>query len=226
MDKKVLYKISYGLYVISSKSNKKFNGQIANTLFQITSEPLQVAVSINKSNLTHEFIKESRLFGASILSSKTPLKFIGLFGFKSGKDIDKFADVEYKIGEKGIPIVTENSIGYIEVEVKKSLDAGTHTIFVGEVVEGEILKEDEPLTYAYYHEVKRGVTPKKAPTYREEKEQEKMQKYRCIVCGYIYDPQKGDPESDIKPGTAFEKLPDSWVCPICGVGKDRFEEFR
>ena len=101
-----------------------------------------------------------------------------------------------------------------------------HHHFICEVVEGEILKEDEPLTYAYYHEVKRGVTPKKAPTYREEKEQEKMQKYRCIVCGYIYDPQKGDPESDIKPGTAFEKLPDSWVCPICGVGKDRFEEFR
>ena len=225
MDKKVLYKISYGLYVISSKSNGKFNGQIANTLFQITSEPPTVAVSINKSNLTHEFIKESRLFGASILSNKTPLKFIGLFGFKSGRDVDKFADVGYEIGVKGIPIVTENSIGYIEVEVKKSLDVATHTIFAGEVVGGEILKEDEPLTYAYYHEIKRGVTPKTAPTYIGEKKEEKVQKYRCTVCGYIYDPEKGDPESGIKPGTSFEKLPDDWVCPICGAGKDVFEEF-
>jgi len=225
MDKKVLYKISYGLYVISSKSNGKFNGQIANTLFQITSEPPTVAVSINKSNLTHEFIKESRLFGASILSNKTPLKFIGLFGFKSGRDVDKFADVGYEIGVKGIPIVTENSIGYIEVEVKKSLDVATHTIFAGEVVGGEILKEDEPLTYAYYHEIKRGVTPKTAPTYIGEKKEEKMQKHRCTVCGYIYDPEKGDPESGIKPGTSFEKLPDDWVCPICGAGKDMFEEF-
>jgi len=226
MDKKVLYKISYGIYVISSKNKGKFNGQIANTLFQITSSPPTVAVSINKSNLTHAFIRESGLFGASILSNKTPLRFIGLFGFKSGRDVDKFANVDYKIGKRDVPIVTENSIGYIEVEVKKSLDVGTHTIFVGEVVEGEVLKEEEPLTYAYYHEIKRGVTPKAAPTYRGEEKEEKMKKYRCTVCGYIYDPQKGDPESDIKPGTPFEKLPDDWVCPVCGAGKDMFEEFR
>ena len=79
---------------------------------------------------------------------------------------------------------------------------------------------------AYYHEIKRGVTPKAAPTYRGEEKEEKMKKYRCTVCGYIYDPQKGDPESDIKPGTPFEKLPDDWVCPVCGAGKDMFEEFR
>jgi len=228
MDKKVFYKISYGVYLISSKKNGRFNGQIANTVFQITSDPPTIAVSINKQNLTHQFISESNLFAVSILSRETPLKFIGLFGFKSGKDTDKFANVGYKIGEKGVPVVTENSIGYIEVEVKKSLDAGTHTIFVGEVVGGEVLKEDEPLTYAYYHQIKRGVTPRKAPTYIEEKEEErkKMQKYRCTVCGYIYDPQKGDPESGIKPGTSFENLPDDWVCPICGAGKDMFEVYE
>jgi len=99
---------------------------------------------------------------------------------------------------------------------------------VGEVVGGEVLKEDEPLTYAYYHQIKRGVTPRKAPTYIEEKEEErkKMQKYRCTVCGYIYDPQKGDPESGVKPGTSFENLPDDWVCPICGAGKDMFEVYE
>ena len=227
MDKKVLYKISYGLYVISSKSNKKFNGQIANTLFQITSEPLQVAVSINKSNLTHEFIKESKVFAVSILSKETPMRFIGHFGFKSGRDTDKFKDVKYKSGITGAPVVLEYTIAYLETEVTNMVDVGTHTIFIGKVVDAEILGTGEPMTYAYYHEVKKGKSPKTAPTYIKEenkKETKGVKKYRCKVCGYVYDPEKGDPDSGIVPGTPFDKLPDDWVCPICGAGKEEFEE--
>jgi len=230
MNPKTFHKISYGLYVISSKKEEKFNGQIANTVFQITSEPPVVAVSINKQNLTHRFIQESKKFTVSILSKKTPLKFIGLFGFQSGKSINKFANVNYKISKIGVPVVIDNSLGYLEAEVINTLDVGTHTVFIGKVVDAEILKDNEPLTYAYYHMVKRGLTPKTAPTYIEKKikekkeETKKMEKYRCTVCGYVYDPEKGDPDSGIKVGTPFEKLPDDWVCPVCGASKEMFEK--
>jgi len=117
------------------------------------------------------------------------------------------------------------------------MDAGTHTLFVGKVVGAENIKKAKPLTYDYYHQVKRGVSPKTAPTYipkegklekeineeKKGKESEKMIKYECTVCGYIYEPEKGDPESGVNPGTPFEDLPDDWECPICGVGKDDFE---
>lgn len=227
MNPKALHKISYGLYVISSKRGDKFNGQIANTVFQITSEPPTIAVSINKQNLTHEYIQESKVFTVSILSKETPMKFIGRFGFKSGKELDKFKNVNYKVGVTGAPLVLENIVGYLEAEVTKSLDAGTHTVFIGKIVDAEIIKDGEPMTYAYYHEIKKGTAPKTAPTYIKEenrKEGSKMEKYKCTVCGYVYDPEKGDPDSGIKPGTLFEELPDDWVCPVCGVGKDKFEK--
>lgn len=227
MNNKTLHKISYGLYIISSKKGKKFNGQIANTVFQVCSEPPVIAVCINKENLTHEFIKESGVYTVSILSENTPMRFIGLFGFKSGTDIDKFKGVDYKVGVTGAPVVLDNSIGFLEAEVMSSADVITHTVFFGKVVEADILNDKEPMTYAYYHTVKRGKAPKTAPTYIKEekqKEVEKMEKYVCKVCGYIYDPEKGDPDSGIKPGTPFEELPDDWVCPVCGVGKDEFEK--
>ncbi|NOX96635.1 MAG: flavin reductase [Nitrospirae bacterium] len=165
MSRKVFHKISYGLYVIGSKKGKKFNGQIANTVFQITSEPPTIAVSICKQNLTHEFIQESKVFSISILSRETPMRFIGHFGFKCGRDLDKFKEVEHKVGLSGVPIVLENAIGCLEVEVTGSVDAGTHTVFIGKVVYTEIINDEEPMTYACYHEVKGGKAPKTAPTY-------------------------------------------------------------
>ena len=227
MDLKALRKIGYGLYIVSSKKGDRFNGQIANTVFQVTSEPPAMAVCLNKQNLTNEFIKESGVFTVSILSKETPMKLIGHFGFKSGREIDKFKNVKYKVGVTGAPIVLENTIGYLEVEVINSLDVGTHTVFFGKIIDAEIIKEGEPMTYAYYHEVKKGKSPKTAPTYikeEEPKEVKKMEKYVCTVCGYVYDPEEGDPDSGIKPGTPFEELPDDWVCPICGAGKDDFEK--
>ncbi len=227
MNPKTLHKIGYGLYVISSKKADRFNGQIANTVFQVTAEPPTVAVSINKQNFTHEFIQASKVFTISILSKETPMKFIGHFGFKCGRDIAKFKDVDYKVGITGAPIVLENSVGYLEAEVINSMDMGTHTVFIGKAVDAQIIKDEEPMTYAYYHDIKRGTAPKTAPTYIKEEDRKevvkKMEKYRCTVCGYIYDPEKGDPDSGIKPGTPFEKLPDDWVCPVCGASQDQFE---
>ncbi len=231
MDMKTLYKISYGMYVISSKKGNKFNGQIANTVMQVTADPPQVLVCINKENLTHQYIQESGVFSVSILDQNTPMKFIGHFGFKSGREFNKFREIDYKIGKTGIPVVTSNTLGYLECEVAMSMDAGTHTAFVGRIVEAQTLEEGKPLTYAYFHQIKGGKSPEKAPTYiknekKEVKEEMKMEKYVCTVCGYIYDPEKGDPDSGIKPGTPFEEIPDDWVCPICGVAKDSFEKSK
>ena len=231
MDLKALYLCSYGLYVIASRRGDKLNGQIANTVFQVTAEPPTVAVSINKENLTHQYISESKAFTASIISTEAPMTFIGKWGFKSGRDIDKFADSNHRPGTTGAPIVLDYAVAYIEVSVLKTLDVGTHTLFVGKVVDCNILKAGEPMTYAFYHQVKKGKTPKRAATFQAESERKESPKdegkranrYRCLVCGYIYDPDKGDPDSGVPPGTAFEDIPGDWVCPVCGAGRDQFE---
>lgn len=226
MDIKTLGKISYGLYIVSSMKDKKFNGQIANTVMQVTSEPPMIVVCINKENLTHEYINTSKVFTVSILAKETPLKFIGLFGFRSGREIDKFKEVKFKCGKTGAPIVLDYSVGFIEAEVVDKFNSKTHTLFLGKIIDAEILGDEDPLTYSYYHLVKKGKTSKKAPTYRKEEVTKggKMTKYRCTVCGYIYDPEVGDPDAQVDPGTPFEDLPDNWVCPVCGADKSQFEE--
>jgi flavin reductase (DIM6/NTAB) family NADH-FMN oxidoreductase RutF len=166
---KALYKLGYGLYVVCSRKGDRLNGQIGNTVFQVCSEPPTIAVAINRNNLTHEFITQSKVFTVSVLSQDTPLSFIGHFGFRSGRDIDKLEGINYKIGEAQAPVVTDNTLAYLEAKVIKQVDVGTHTIFIGELVGADVLKEGEPMTYAYYHQVKRGTTPKTAPLYIEEK---------------------------------------------------------
>lgn len=168
MDLTALFKINYGLYIISSKKGDRFNGQIANALMQVTSEPPKVAVCLNKANLTHEFVEESKVFTVSILSKETPLTFIGQFGFKSGRDIDKFKDINFEIGVSGAPIVKDYSVAFIECKVLDKFDVGTHTIFIGEVINCGNFSDDEPMTYAYYHEVKKGKASKNAPTFIKE----------------------------------------------------------
>jgi flavin reductase (DIM6/NTAB) family NADH-FMN oxidoreductase RutF/rubredoxin len=225
MNLKALYKLGYGLYIVCSKKEDRLNGQIANTVFQITSEPPTIAVSINKNNLTHEFLKESKVMTVSVISRDAPLSFIGHFGFKSGRDMDKLKGISYKIGETKSPVITENTLAYLEAKVVQEVDVGTHTIFIGELVAADVIKEGEPMTYAYYHQVKRGTTPKTAASYIEDRKEAKpkMAKYQCSVCGYIYDPELGDPDGGIKPGTPFEEIPDDWVCPVCGASKSDFE---
>jgi len=225
---KALHKLSYGLYIVTSTKENRLNGQIANSVFQITSEPPTIAVSINKNNLTWEFIKESGVFAVSVLCEDTPLSFIGHFGFKSGRDADKFKGFHYKIGQTQAPVVLDNTVSYIEAKVTKEMDVGTHTIFVGEIIDADILNEKTCMTYDYYQQVKRGTTPRTAPSYIEEKKEAmpKMDKYKCSVCGWIYDPELGDQDGGIPPGTPFEKLPDDWICPVCGAAKDQFEKME
>ena len=152
------------------------------------------------------------------------MKFIGTFGFKSGRDTDKFAGVNYKKGITNCPIILDHTIAFLEAKVIDHLDVHTHTIFVGQLVDAGIIKQAEPLTYDYYHKVLHGFTPKAASSYIAETKEEKpkMDQYQCTVCGYIYDPEKGDPDGGIKPGTKFEDIPNDWVCPVCGASKDKF----
>ncbi len=226
MNPKALQKLGYGLYVVCSKKDDKFNGQIANTLFQVSSKPPVIAVAINRQNLTHEFISKSKVFTGSILSQETPLPFIGNFGFKSGRTFDKLKGVQYKLGETSVPIVLDHTLAYLEARVLSQIELGTHTVFLGGVVGGDVVKDGDPMTYAYYHQVKRGTTPKTAPSYVEEMKgvASSAIKYKCNVCGYIYDPEKGDPDGGIKNGTPFEAIPDGWACPVCGAAKEMFEK--
>lgn len=228
MDRSALAKISSGVYIVASVKDGKYNGQIINSLFRVTAKPLTVAVSINKENLTCDYIRASRVFSVSLLAINAPQTFIGLFGFKSGRDVDKFAGIGYRTGVTGAPIITDHSVAYLDANVLQELDCGTHIIFVAELVDFDNLGDGPALTYDYYSNVMKGKSSRNAPTYTP-KEEEKPRtaggmKYTCNICGYTYDPAVGDPEHGIPPGTAFEDLPADWSCPICGADKTQFEK--
>lgn len=231
LDLESLFNLSYGMCIISSKRGNDFNGCIVNTAFQITPEPPMIAVSVNRQNLTYEYITKSKVFVISILAEAAPLKFIGKFGFRTGRDTDKFKEVNYKPGITQAPIVLDNTVGFIEAEVVNAIDVETHTLFIARIIACETIDENKtPMTYNYYRDTKGGRTPRTAATYIKKKPKAKsvngakdMKKYKCNLCGYIYDPTAGDPDNGVAGGTAFEDLPDDWVCPECGAGKEEFE---
>lgn len=165
IDRRAFKDLSYGLYIVTSRDQDKLNGQIANTALQVTSDPPRIAVIINKKNLTHEMITNSRSFAVAVLEEATPLTFIGPFGFRSGREIDKFAKVQYKEGVTGCPLVLEHALSVVEARVFDHIDLGTHTIFIGDVVNSEVLQDGRPLTYQYYHEHLKGKSPPAAPTF-------------------------------------------------------------
>lgn len=164
-DRRAFRDLSYGLYIITSRDGDRLNGQIVNTVIQVTSDPPRVAVIVNKQNLTHEFISKSGLFGVSVLDESAPMTFMGLFGFRSGRDVDKLSQVQFKIGVTGCPLVLDHALSVLEAKVIDQIDLGTHTIFIGDTVNAEVLKEGRPLTYRYYHEFLKGKAPATAPTY-------------------------------------------------------------
>jgi ferric-chelate reductase [NAD(P)H] len=165
LERRVFRDLSYGLYIVTSRDEDRLNGQIVNTVIQVTSDPARVAVIINKKNLTHEYITKSKVFAVSVLEETAPMKFFGPFGFRSGRDFDKLSKVQFKVGVTGCPLVTEHTLSVLEARVKDTVDLGTHTIFMGDAVGSEILKEGRPLTYRYYHEQLKGKPSKNAPTY-------------------------------------------------------------
>lgn len=152
--------ITYGLYIVTTSDGKMKNGMIVNTVFQVTAQPPQVAISVNKQSLTHEILRRSGHFAVMSLAQSATLPFIGIFGFRSGRTFDKFAKVPFTTEKTGCPIVTEHALSFIEARVQQTVDVGTHTIFVGEVIHAGVLNPTEkPLTYDYYHHVIKGKVP-------------------------------------------------------------------
>ena len=216
-----LFKISYGLYIVSSGNEKKGNGFISNTFFQVTSDPPKFASCCNKDNYTASLIRESGAFSVSVIHKDTDPDLIGRFGYKSGKDTDKLSGLKIKYGETGVPIVLNDSIAFLECKVVQTIDVGTHFLFIGELVQSEIIDDSkEALTYLHYRQIRKGVAPKNAPTYIDKlklgssSEISTIKKYQCTACGYIYD----EADEDI----LFADLPEDWVCPICGSEKSDF----
>ncbi len=216
-----LYKISYGLYIVSSGSKDYGNGFISNTVFQVTADPPRFAACCNKDNHTASVIVSAGSFSVSILHTQTAPGIFGTFGFKSGKNMNKMEGMEIRYGETGVPIILNDAIAYLECKLVESYDVGTHLMFLGELVSADMLDpEKEPLAYSFYRQVKKGVAPKNAPTYIDPAKLKKkvvdqaFLKWECAACGYIYDEEKE--------GTRFEQLPENWVCPVCGSEKEDF----
>lgn len=210
INKNTFRHLSYGVYVVSALDRERPTGCIANSVMQITSSPATFAVSMNHDNYTNSCIEKTGKFAVSILTEQSSPSIIGTFGFQSGKEVDKFADIDTIVSE-GLHIVRD-ACGYIVCKVIDKLETSTHTIFLGEAIAAEEIKTERPMTYAYYHQVVKGKSPKNAPTYVEEKEEVKREgKWVCSVCGYEY---KGE--------LPFEEVPEEFVCPLCKQPKSKF----
>lgn len=213
IDKKVFRNISYGMYLVTTNNNK-INGCIINTLTQITSENPLISISLNKNNYTNEELKNSKRFAVSIISTDTDNEIIANFGYKTGKEVDKFENITYE-EISNLPVITDKMTAYLICEVTNIIDCETHDVFIARVVEAKQLSTTEPMTYKYYHEVRKGTSPKNAPTFIEEVKEDA---YRCPICGYIHDNAK----EDVK----FEDLNENWVCPLCKAPKKLFEKIN
>ena len=158
--------LSYGVYIISTWDDGRATGCTANSAMQITSDPATIAVSINHSNYTNQCIEKTGKFAISILGEHSDPFIIGNFGFRSGRDTDKFEKVDHQV--KGYLPVVSDACAYIVCEVVNKMETDTHTVFLGKVVDCDVLKTDDAMTYAYYHKVIKGTSPKAAPTYLPE----------------------------------------------------------
>lgn len=206
-NKNVLWDFTYGVYIVSSFDEKRPTGCIANSVAQVTNT--KIMASINHSNYTNSVIKKSGHFAISILSEKSDPNLISVFGFTSGENKNKFDGIKYEIKDN-LPVVSD-SIGYIILKTTDIIELDTHSVFIGEIVSGDIIKDGIPMTYKYYHDVIKGRAPKNAPTYIEEEAKEGVIQYRCKICGYIYN---GD----------IEKEPPNYICPVCKQPKSVFEK--
>ncbi len=198
MDTKALFKIGYGLYALTAKDEKD-NGCIINTVMQVTSNPLQIAIAVNKRNYTNEMIQKTRKFNLSILSEKADFSIYEHFGYKSGRDTDKFATFyDTKRSPNGLLYITKGTNAYMSAYVQHEMDLGTHSLFIGQLVASESLSDDKSATYDYYQN---NVKPKPENTAK--------QGWRCKICGYIYEE---------------EDLPADYICPVCKHGAVDFEK--
>ena len=198
-----LAKISYGLYVLTAREGDKDNGCIVNVANQLTDTPLQMMISVNKHNLTHDMILHTGLFNVSMLTEHTPMKVIEHFGFQSGRDVNKFEQCEVEMrSSNGLLYVPRYTNAYISGKVSQMVDLGTHTLFIAEITESVLLNSDPSLTYEYYHQ---NIKPK--PAAMATPTGDGKTRWVCQTCGYVYE---GD------------EMPDDFICPWCKHGKADF----
>ena len=202
MDKKAMYKLSYGLFVLTAREGEKDNGCIINTAIQAASSPNQMSICVNKANYTHDMISRTGVFTVSVLSQSVTFDLFRHFGFQSGKDTDKFADFDACArGENGLLYVTKGTNAFISVKVDKTEDLGSHTMFIGEITDMEVLSQEPSVTYEYYMA---NIKPKpEAPA------EEGKTVWRCTICGYEYE---------------GEELPEDFICPLCKHPASDFEK--
>ena len=253
MDMKVMNKITYGLYVLTARCGNQFNGCIINTLAQVTTSPNRVSVTVNKGNFTEYMIRTSGRFNVSMIDESADFSLFTHFGFQSGRWGNKFYDYALKKAENGLPIIEKGACAYISCEVVQTVDLGTHTMFIADVADGEVISDKAPMTYAYYHA---NVKPKPAAASGGST----GERWVCNICGYIYEGHLPDdfvcplckhgaadftrmdggaeekPSDAASADVADEKwvcevcgyvyegaLPEDYVCPVCGVGADQFK---
>ena len=200
IDSKALFNIGYGLYVVTTNNGKKDNGCIVNTVSQLTSSPERVAVTINKANYTHDTVKETGVLNVNCLSVDAPFKVFEAFGFKSGRDTDKFADCTPERSENGLAVLPKYINAFMSLKVEDYVDLGTHGMFICSLTEAKVVSDKETMSYTYYH---KNVKPKPKT--------EAVKGYLCTICGYVHD----EPT-----------IPDDFECPLCHHGREVFEEIK
>lgn len=200
VDANALFKLSYGLYVLTAKDGEQQNGCIINTVTQLTDTPKRFTIAVNKQNLTHDMILKTGQFNVSVLTESVPFKVFQHFGFQSGRDVNKFEGYEdAALSANGIAYISKNTNAFISGQVIDAQDYGTHTLFIADITQAQILTEDPSVTYSYYFE---HVKPKPQPVEEDKKG------FVCKICGYVYE---GD------------ELPEDFICPLCKHGVEDFE---
>ena len=199
MDTKALFKIGYGLYILTANDGEKDNGCIINTVMQVTSDPCQIAIAVNKLNYTNQMIQKTKKFNISVLSENANFDVFRHFGFQSGANVNKFENyTDTKRSPNGILYITKNTNAFMSAYVKQEIDLGSHTMFIAQLVAAEVLTDTPTVTYEYYQ---KNIKPKPQET--------KKSGWRCKICGYIYE---------------GEELPPDFICPLCKHGAADFEK--
>ena len=201
-DQKAMYALSYGLFVLTAREGDKDNGCIINTATQVTTTPNRLTIAVNKSNYTHDMVLRDGRFNLSILSEQAPFSLFQQFGFSSGRDTDKLAGFPDAVrGENGLFYITQGVNAYLSCRTESTLDLGTHTLFLADVLDGDVLSTDPSATYTYYQS---HIKPKP-----EKPKAAGKTVWRCVVCGYIYE---------------GEELPADFICPLCKHPASDFEK--
>ena len=200
MNNAAMFKLTYGLFVLTAKDGDKDNGCIINTAMQVTAEPNRIIIVVNKQNYTHDMIMKTKEFNVSMIDTEADFELFKHFGFQSGRDVDKMSDVSFSRSKNGVAYLNEMVNGYISGKVISTTDLGSHTMFLAAVVDGDVLSDYESVTYSYYH---KNIKPAPQPV--------KKKGWICKICGYVYE---------------GEELPPDFICPICKHPASDFEQIQ